>query len=293
MLKTDEIRIRDPYIVVYNNEYYMYRWGAKDIFIHKSKDLENWTEGEIVYTLSEDSWGCKDLWAPEIHQYKGKYYMFLSIYGKHGLRGTEISVCDTPDGPFVPLKNGPATPIENSCIDGTLYVEDGVPYIVYSLDWPHNFDEELDCYVGEIWALQLTDDLKDGVGEPFRLFRSNEAPTSIANPMVYEGKETSRFGSDAPFFQTLSDGTLYFTWSPYPKDHYVVSAAISESNTIKGPWKHIDKPLFENDGGHAMFFTDLEGKRKMAIHCPEKWNKERALFLDVVEENGILKVVEN
>ena len=292
MLKTKDMRVRDPYIVVHNNEYYMYRWGENDIFLHKTTDFENWSDGEIVYTLSEDSWGSKDLWAPEIHEYKGRYYMFLSLYGKHGLRGTEISVSDTPEGPFVPLTNKPATPIERSCIDGTLYVENGIPYIVYSMNWTQNYDEKLDRYVGEIWALQLTDDLTDKVGKPFMLFRSNEAPTSTEMPVTINGKESAGFVSDGPFLQTLSDGTLYLTWSPHPKDNYIVSAAVSESGTIKGPWKHIDTPLYNNNGGHAMFFTNLEGKRIMAIHYPEIWHHEKAFFVEVVEENGILKIKE-
>lgn len=150
MYNTDEIWIRDPYIVVYNGEYYMYKSYHNSIVVHKSKNLESWEEAKVVYTLSEDSWGCKDLWAPEVHLYKGKYYMFLSLLGKHGLRGTEISVCDTPDGIFKPLTNKPVTPYERSCIDGTLYVENETPYIAYSADWPHNYDEEAGCYIGEI-----------------------------------------------------------------------------------------------------------------------------------------------
>lgn len=301
MYTTNEVRIRDPYIVVYNNEYYMYKsgYGSGDkskessIFVHKSKDLKLWKEETIVYTLPEDSWGYRDLWAPEVHLYEGKYYMFLSILGKSGLRGTEISVSDTPAGPFVPLKNGPATPVDKSCIDGTLYVEDGVPYIVYSADWPDNYDEEKNSYVGSIWALELTVDLKDGVGKPFMLFRSNEAPCSFAQPIKYNGKESSRFGSDAPFLMRLSNGTLFLTWSPYPIDHYIVAGAISENGSIKGLWKHYDTPLFDKNGGHAMFFDDIEGNKKMCIHCPEQPPLERALILDVKEENGIIKVLDS
>jgi len=301
MYNADEIRIRDPYIVFYNHEYYMYKSGyvseckskENSIFVHKSKDLKLWGEERVVYTLSENSWGYMALWAPEVHLYKGKYYMFLSILGKNELRGTEISVSDTPLGPFVPLKNGPVTPADKSCIDGTLYVENGVPYIVYSADWPDNYDEEKNCYIGSIWALQLTDDLKDGVGKPFMLFSSDEAPCSLAQPIKYNGKESSRFGSDAPFLMKLSNKTLFLTWSPYPIDHYIVAGAISESGSIKGPWKHYDTPLFDRNGGHAMFFDDSEGKKKMCIHCPERPPFERALILDVKEENGIIKVVDN
>ncbi len=74
--------------------------------------------------------------------------------GKNELHGTEISVCDTP------LTNAPASSASESCIDGTLYCENGAPYIVYSADRPHKFDEKPRRYVGEIWAMRLAEDLK-------------------------------------------------------------------------------------------------------------------------------------
>ena len=76
--------------------------------------------------------------------------------------------------------------------------------------------------------------------------------------------------------------TKFLTWSPYPIDHYIVAGAISESGSIKGPWKHYDTPLFDRNGGHAMFFDDSEGKKKMCIHCPERPPFERALILDIL-----------
>ena len=291
-MRTEDLRIRDPYVVVYNDTYYMYRSFDEKIWVHKSLDLKEWDDGTEVYSVADDSWGTTDLWAPEVHLYKGKYYMFLSLLGRSGLRGTEISVSDTPDGRFVPITNEPATPHGRSCIDGTLYIEDEVPYIVYSADWPFNYIKERDCYVGEIWAQQLTEDLKERVGEAFRLFSSDEAPCSkIPNICNYEGKDVTRYGSDAPFLQKLSDGTLYLTWSPFPDKTYIVASAVSDNGSIKGNWKHLDKPLFDGHGGHAMFFTDLCGKRKMCIHCPERPELERALFLDVEECCDGLKLI--
>lgn len=293
MIRTEELRVRDPYIVVYHNHYYMYKSDGNSIYVHKSTDLKNWDDGTVVYTLSSDSWGCQDLWAPEVHYYKEKYYMFLSLLGKSGLRGTEISVADTPDGIFTPITNQPATPVDRSCIDGSLYVEKGTPYIVYSADWPHNYNPEQDSYIGEIWAMPLTEDLKASAGEPFMLFKSNEAPCSKEpQECEWEGKQIRRYGSDAPFILPLSDGTLYLTWSPYPKDTYIVAAAISESKSIRGEWTHLSKPLFQQHGGHAMFFDALDGTRKMCIHQPECPPYERAQFLTVVEENRALKVIE-
>ena len=125
--------------------------------------------------------------------------------------------------------------------------------------------------------------------EPFKLFASNEVPLSMVAPNQLNEK-ILRFGSDAPFVQKLKNGALYLTWSPMLHWNYVVLAAVSESGDIHGPWRHLDEPLFDENGGHAMFFTDFDGKRKMSIHYPESPEKERATFFEVEEVGTLLRL---
>ena len=305
MLKTENIRIRDPYIVEKDGEYYMYsstndgQGGdsfPKDklqMIVYKSYDLENWSEPKAVFTYapSKHSRLVTELWAPEVHLYEGRYYALMSFKNNTGKRGTYIAVSDKPDGEFTLLSETPQTPEECSCIDGTLYVEDGTPYIVYSLDWPHHFVESECAYVGEIWARELSPNLSRGVGEPFRLFSSNEAPISRKTPHVleYMGNTVTRYGSDAPFLTRLSDGTLLFTWSPYLQDNYVVLGAVAEQGKIRSPYRHLDTPVFDGNGGHAMFFREADGSLKMCIHCPEREGDERMLAIPINETELIDK----
>ncbi len=295
MLKRQDIRVRDPYIVLHEGSYYLYATtGETTMSYYISSDLENWSEGGVAFEIPESFWAYKDVWASEVHKYNGKFYLFVSLLGKNGLRGTQIAVCDTPKGPFVPIAPHAATPRERSCIDGSLYVHNGKPYMFYSLDWPDNFVEEKSAYVGSIWAVELTPDLTEEAGEPFCLFMSDECPISRETPdrTIWEGKSIVRYGSDAPFVQKLSDGTLFLTWSPYLNGNYVVLGAISESGDVKGPWKHLDKPIFDDNGGHAMFFTDKSGARRMCIHHPEREMLERAKILTVTENENRLTVSE-
>ena len=292
-MKRENLRIRDPFVVVFNNEYYMYKAvndeAPEHIEVYRSSDLENWHSPKTVYTLNSDTWRLKDLWAPEVHKYLGKYYMFVSILGKNGIRGVEISVSDTVDGTFVPISDRAVTPPDISSIDGTLYLDNDTPYIIYSRDWPGNFIKERGVYVGQICGLELSKDLKNPVGEPFLLFNSDDCPYSKNAPAhhVFENMGyVIRYGSDAPFISKLSNGNLFLTWCPLPDNNYVVLGAVSSN--IRGPWKHIEKPLFSDNGGHAMFFIDLKGNKKMVIHHPEAYLKERALFLDIIEKNGEL-----
>ena len=299
MLKTSQIHIRDPFIVTYNEMYYMY--GTHDMFdtdgdclyVYHSKDLSNWEEPKLIFTLPENFWAGGPLWAPEVHCYSGKYYLLVTLLGKHGLRGTQIAVSDTPDGPFIPITNGPATPPERSCIDGTLYVDNGTPYIVYSADWPDNYIPEKDVYVGQIRAVQLTEDLTQRAGEPFTLFASTDCPLSAAAPCRPSAAEgwITRYGSDGPFLRKLSNGSLLLTWSPVLDMNYAVLGAISQSGTVRGPWTHLPAPIFDKNGGHSMIFEDLQSRLIISLHQPEHMPNERAAFWPVKEENGTLRLV--
>ncbi len=289
-----DIRTRDPFILAKDSVYYLYSAiGSKDgksIVAYRSYDLEEWEEPVDIYRLSTDTWKEAELWAPEVHEYRGRYYLFLSIKGKNGLRGTEISVADTPMGPFLPIADRAATPLDQSCIDGTLFVDGDTPYIVYSHDWPDHFVPEKGAYVGQIYAVALSEDLTTSVGEPFCLFESTDCPYSAKapSPTHWEGEDVLRYGSDAPFLNRLSDGRLFLTWSPFPGNNYVVLGAVADD--IHGPWTHLPEPLFDGNGGHAMFFTAFDGVRKMCIHCPERPMEERMKIMNVTEREGRLTV---
>lgn len=295
MLKREDIRIRDPYIVLENGVYYMYATtGERTLSCYTSTDLENFEGPFAVFEISENSWAYKDVWAAEVHKYKDRFYLFVSLLGRDQLRGTQIAVSDTPKGPFIPLVNRPVTPRDQSCIDGTLYVDDGVPYIVYSHDWPDNYIEHRNAYVGQIVAAQLDDELVSIVGEPFLLFDSDQSPISAATPhhIEYQGKKCVRYGSDAPFLRKLSNGRLFMSWSPYLDGNYVVLGVISESGSIRGPWRHLEYPIFDQNGGHAMMFEDLAGRLCMCIHAPERHMLERAHIFTLEEREEALVIAE-
>ena len=209
------------------------------------------------------------------------------------LRGTQICVSDSPRGKFVPLVPRAVTPLDQSCIDGTLYVHEGKPYIFYSHDWPDNYVPEKGAFVGELWGAELTDDLTTIKGEPWLVFGSDESPISKQTPhhITWNGKKSMRYGSDAPWLQPLSDGSLLLTWSPYLQNNYVVLSVISRSGSIKGPWEPLSEPLFDKNGGHAMFFRDADGRNIMCIHAPEAHLLERAHLFEIAEKDGTIKIV--
>jgi GH43 family beta-xylosidase len=276
MIKREEIRIRDPFIYTdkKNGCYYMYGTtsmlqntlaASSNFACYKSYDLE-FFEGPFVLFdgEKEDFWADRDFWAPELHAYNGKYYLFGSCKAEGKCRGTQIFVCDTPNGSFKPLTEEPVTPRDWECLDGTLFVEDGRPYMVFCHEW-------VQVKVGEIWAIPLSQDLSKAVGEPQMLFKASDNPDVSE---LHTGKGT--YVTDGPFLWR-EGGKVKMIWSSFYKGRYLVLEA--EADSLLGEWTH-GGSRFDFDGGHAMIFNTLEGQRMIALHRPNVANFERAFFCE-------------
>lgn len=277
MLKREEIRIRDPFILtdVENGCYYMY--GTTNLVegslvaypkfsVYKTYDLESFEEPCVIFDGAEYGfWADRDFWAAEVHKYNGRYYLFGSCKAKGKCRTTEIFVCDTPDGRYVPVSNNNITPEGWECLDGTLFVDGGRPYMIFSHEWVQIGD-------GEIWAVELSDDLSAPVGEPFRLFAASDNPSVSA----LDGREGC-YVTDGPFLYREGE-KIKMIWSSFYNGRYLVLDA--QSDALLGEWSH-GGSRFGFDGGHAMIFTTLEGKRMISLHAPNVPGCERAEFYEM------------
>ncbi len=277
MIKREDINIRDPFVLVHEGKYYMYGtrgpecWGkGTGLDCYVSTDLENF-EGPIeVFTPPEGFWSDKNYWAPEVHEYKGAFYMFASFKADGVCRGTQILRAESPLGPFKVHSDGPVTPRDWECLDGTLYIEksDGnKPYIVFCHEWVQVTD-------GEICALELSPDLSKSVGTPKLLFRASEAPwiKDIRN---------GNYVTDGPFLHRNSKDELTMLWSSFCEGGYALAMAHSKSNTIEGPWVQDPELIFGENGGHGMLFKDLSGNLMVTLHSPNIDLKERPVFFKI------------
>lgn len=291
--------IRDPFVVVDKKKkcYYIITVdqtedGRRALRAYRSTDLEHWQDAGRVYESRNDAIshtrGKDDIWwAPDTYKYKGKYYTFVTGSAKdEGVPPftTALRSSKGPLGPYEPMQedihNIPLTPDKTQCIDGSLFVDDkGNPWIVFTKEWN---GPEVKNKVGEAWAQQLTKKLDGKVGEPVFLFRADEAPW-------VPGFKTGGHVVDAPFiWKDKKSGALIMLWSSFTTgDVYAVGQLISESGSIRGPWKHCAEPVFVN-GGHQMLFHDLDGNLKMSLHYNN--NDAHLRILDVEISGGRVRV---
>ena len=263
--------------------------GRHAVVAFTSNDLTAWQGPRVIFEVPADFWAQNGIWAPELHAYRGKFYLFLTFNTDDLLpeqwrdwlprvkRASQVLVGDSPFGPFVPFANHSTLAPDMMTLDGTLFEEDGVPYMVFAHEWVQIKD-------GTIEYVQLTPDLSATFGEPKRLFHGSDAPWTRKNP---------EFGStvtDAPWFHRTHTGQLLMLWSSFGEGNYTVGIATSRSGKLAGPWDQQPEPLYAKDGGHPMLFRRLgDNQLMMILHSPNK-DVERSQLFEIEDIGTTLRV---
>ncbi|MDR1632394.1 MAG: glycoside hydrolase family 43 protein [Dysgonamonadaceae bacterium] len=290
---TGDLYIRDPFIVTDAQKgiYYMYGSSSQKgregqtiggVAVYKSRDLKTWEGPQQVFTVPEDNWITGMVWAPEVHVYNGRYYLFATLnsdiewkkrregWSAYTFRGTQIFHADAPEGPFLPFGRTPHTPMDYMALDGTLWVEDGTPWMVFCHEWVQMTDGTMD-------AVELKPDLSAPVGRPFSLFCASSAPWAPEGNKYYV--------TDGCFVYRTKAGKLLMIWSSFSQEGYAIGIAESTTGKITGPWKQHPEPLFNQNGGHGMIFHTFDGKLCIAFHQPNSGGAERAHIYEL-EDTG-------
>ncbi len=287
-MKLADINIRDPFIVPENGKYYMYGTRGKGCWtgekapgmgfdVYVSEDLENWSAPVPVFEAGNGFWGTHNFWAPEVHKYNGKFYMFASFICEGRNRATQILVSDSPDGRFVPVSDSPVTPSEWMCLDGTLYVDkNNKPHIVFC-------HEHVQIDNGTVCEIELSEDLSEPVSEPRLLFKGSDP--------WWARKNHKNYVTDGPFLYRGDSGNLYLIWSSFTDSGYVQAVCRSDNGDITGNFNH-DLPLLaEKDGGHGMIFKAFDGRTYLVLHRPNSNPDERPVLTEIIEKDGHLETV--
>jgi hypothetical protein len=310
-MQFSEFYLHDPFILAHQatRTYYLYNGAGPrqlggqraGVVAYKSKDLLHWDGPYTVFEVPDGLWADpgEGVWAPEVHLYRGKYYLLATLHNsrkplkfsdedslpvyngkkaKPHMRGTQIFVADTPDGPFVPLGNSPAPPSDFMTLDGTLFVEDAVPYMVYAHEWIQVLD-------GTMEAVPLKADLSAQAGEPFLLFKASEAPW-----VGDQGKKSDKlptYVTDGPCLYRTKSGKLLMLWSSYRDGLYVETLAYSTTAKLRGPWKQ-GEVLVGNDSGHGMLFESFDGNLMLVLHQP--FRQARGKLFEMEDTGDTLRI---
>ncbi len=274
MIKREHLHIRDPFVYVENGQYYLLGttgndcWGSgSDLTLYTSKDLASFT---ALRKMVDNCYleGYTNIWAPELHRYNGKYYLVLSLYREDIGRGSIIFVSDSLIEKFVPLTGEYITPKEWGCLDASLFVWNNKPYLFFSYEWTTPEGD------GSIYVAELSEDLKQIVGEPKRVINGKTCGFS----KEIESGGYRGYVAEGPY-AVKENGKIALYWSTFTETGYSVVKNIAED--IFGTYA-FEKIVFAKDGGHCMVFTDLIGQNQLTLHQPNNSPNERMkLFTEI------------
>ncbi len=287
-----EMDLHDPFIVTdtASKTYWLFTKNnpavsgkrALGVMAYRSRDLKSWTRPELVFQLPAGTWANEGCWAPEVHRWRGRWYLFVTVHNESlplaepspvpgqrtYRRSTVLAVAAQLGGPFALLRGGdPVAPQELMTLDGTLYVDPaGKPWMVFAHEW-------LQLRVGAFAAVPLDDELR-AIGPPRQLFRGDASPA--ARPQQGQGIIVT----DGPQLYRTADGSLHMLWSSWGDDGYFQTLSRSQSGDLFGPWEHL--PVWLDKGsGHGMLFRTLDDAWMLVVHRPFK--NARGKLYDVRE----------
>ncbi|WP_291530575.1 glycoside hydrolase family 43 protein [Bacteroides sp. UBA939] len=300
----DSLQMSDPFILAdeATETYYMVGSGGS---MWKSPDMKMWTGPHLYLTVDTTSWigTSPRIWAPELHEYRGKYYCFVTFTNPRIIvdtvpnryhvqrRSTHILVSDKAEGPYQPVGDGNYLPEDWSVLDGSLWEEDGVPYMVFCHEWMQTVN-------GMVDYVRLTPDLSGITGNPAVLFRASEATWSREMQSIGEltfGMALEGYVADGPFVFRTGTGRLGMLWSSWGSRRCAQGVAYSESGKLAGPWTQCSEPLVANNAGHGMLFRTFEGKLLMCLHRQsldmENPGPRRPVLLEVDTSGERIKIL--
>lgn len=306
LMKLPDFHVHDPWILSQPERgmYYLYT-GHRDretrrcgVKAYTSSNLEEWAGPINVFQVPDGIWAnpTDGAWAPEVHVWRGRYYLFVTLHNKSAvfakppdvrlanhLRGTVVAVADSPEGPFELLKPHGAHPPRNfMTLDGTLYVDpEGQPWMVYCHEWVQKID-------GTVEAIRLTDDLSDTKGEPIHLFKGSDAPWINETLKPNPGEQS--YVTDGCELYRTREGKLIMLWSSYRNGKYVQTQARSVSGRLEGPWEQLE-PLVYHDSGHGMIFETFEGQLMLVLHRPFGKPTTRSKLYEVEDAGDCFRIV--
>jgi beta-xylosidase len=235
-------------------------WAPIFPILHSS-DLIRWRTAGAVFQ-ERPEWAETNFWAPEIAEYKGRYFVYYTAKKKQGPLCVAVATAKQPAGPYT--DHGPLVCQEAGSIDAQPVTdENGRRYLIWKEDGNSRKQPTL------LWAQPLDESGTKLTGEPRELFR---------NDASWEGHVV-----EAPFV-LRRNGWFYMFYSGAGccgrGCNYALGVA--RAKNLLGPWeKNPANPILVGNElwkcpGHGSIVEDRRGRTFLLYHA---YNAQESIFV--------------
>jgi len=230
-----------------NGFYTMYDWHC-----YSTKDMVNWTDHGVVFSLDDISWADDRAWAPQVVERDGKFYMYCPVHKAYGGMAIAVGVSDSPTGPFEAFGFPVVNEGDWNDIDPTVFIDDdGQAYLYFG-------NPELRYVL--LRESMLTYDRTVGV---------------VKIPMTEEsfGKGSQPTGTtyaEGPWFYKRN-GIYYMVYAAFAEGQGNEHLAYSTSDSPTGPWVYRGVIMTEEGGTFTNHpgIVDFKGHSYLFYHTAE------------------------
>lgn len=175
--------VHDPVMIRQDSTYYLFCTG-RGISVWSSTDMQQWKREKPVFDKAPE-WAVQAVpgynghtWAPDIHYYKGRYYLFYSVstFGKNGsCIGVATNTTLHPGSPWTDhgkvIQSEPGRDDWNA-IDPNLVIDDkGQPWLSFGSFWSGlkitRLNDSLTAPVGELYSIASRQQGNKAIEAPF------------------------------------------------------------------------------------------------------------------------------
>lgn len=263
----------DPWVTYKDGYYYYMHTVGNHLELWKTPDMARLASAPHKNIWTPPSAGpySKEIWAPEIHFLRGKWYVYFSADDgdnqHHRIYVLENSSPDPMEGNWE-IKGKVATPADKWAIDASVFEHKQKLYMIWS-GWEGDKNGEQDIYIAEMKDPLTT------VGPRVRLSRPElawETHGDLNDPQlphvnVNEGPEILKHGNKVFLFYSASA-----CWT----DFYALGMLVADADSElldTASWKKSTRPMFLQSPetsvyapGHNSFFTTPDGKQSWILY---------------------------
>lgn len=264
----------DPW-TIYKDGYYYYTNSTGDnITIWKTKSIATLSTAEkkAVWTPPKTGPYSKELWAPEIHFFQNKWYVYFAAdsgnNNDHRLYVLENASADPLQGVWT-MKGKLTTPDDKWSIDGSVMEYKHKLYVIWS-GWKGDKNGEQDIYIAQMKNPWTVEGKRTLLSKPQYDWELNGDLHDADNPAHVSVNEGPEF--------LVHDNKIFLIYSASGcwTDFYTLGMLTADSNADlldSTAWKKSAKPVFKQSPehsvfapGHNCFFVSPNGKEDWILY---------------------------
>ncbi len=260
----------DPWVVYWKGFYFYSNSTGRNLTLRKTADITDLRDAETkaVWTPEPGHPWSKEIWAPELHRWGNKWYIYFAAdagaNASHRIYVVENPNDDPTEGTWT-LKGKVADATDKWAIDADQFELHGQHYLLWS-GWKGDVDGEQDIYIAHLSNPWTIDSPRTLISQPTYPWEEHgDLPGRHVN--VNEGPEFIAHGKHMFVVYSASG-----CWT----DFYSLGAV--EASTSANPldaasWTKINHPFLSTDPasqafspGHNGFFKSPDGTQDWIIY---------------------------